>query len=163
MRNYFPVFISLLLISLQLQGCTQTPEKKVKHLEGRVVAITDGDTFTLLTAENRQYKIRLHGIDAPEKKQPFGSRSKQALSDYIFGKEVQVEQIATDRWKRIIGVVYAGDQHINEAMLRDGMAWHYIKYDSNPNWADLESEARREQRGLWSDALAKAPWLWRKK
>jgi endonuclease YncB( thermonuclease family) len=131
-------------------------------LKGRVVGIADGDTFTLLTPEHVQYKIRLHGIDAPEKGQDFGNRSKQALGNLIAGKDVEVQDRGKDRYGRTIGMVFLKGKNINEEMLRQGMAWHFLKYDKNPRWSELEGATREAHVGLWSQPGAVAPWDWRK-
>ena len=90
---------------------------------GRVVGISDGDTFTLLTSDKQQIKVRLSEIDAPEKAQPFGTRSRQALSDLIFSKDFLVIQDDIDRYGRLVGQVYIGNTHVNRNMVQDGMAW----------------------------------------
>ena len=131
-------------------------------LRGRVVGVTDGDTFTLLTTEHVQYKIRLHGIDAPEKGQDFGNRSRQALAGLVAGKEVEVQDRGKDRYGRTIGMVFQNGRNINEEMLRQGMAWHYLKYDQDPLWQDIEASAKAVGRGLWAQPGAIAPWAWRK-
>ena len=132
-------------------------------LTGKVVSIADGDTFTVLDVNNKQRKIRLHGIDAPEKKQPFGNLSKKRLSELVFGKEVRVEKRSTDRYKRIVAIVYADTLNINETMIAEGMAWHFTRYDQNPAWTTLEAQARVNKWGLWKEAYPVAPWEWRRK
>lgn len=92
-------------------------------LTGRIVGISDGDTVTLLDANQRQYKIRLIGIDAPEKKMPFGQRSKEHLSDLVFNKDVQVETEKLDRYGRTLGKILLDRNDINLAMINAGLAW----------------------------------------
>ena len=131
-------------------------------LKGYVVAIADGDTFTLLTNENRQFKIRLYGIDCPEKKQAFGKAAKQELSRLIFNKQVLINQKDIDRYKRVVAIVY--DEHnvcINETMLSTGLAWHFTRYDNNPHWQQLEDNARLQKIGLWAEDNPLPPWQWR--
>lgn len=132
-------------------------------ITGKVVSIADGDTFTLLDEDKKQVRIRLHGIDAPEKRQPFGTVSKKRLSELVFGKEVRVEKRSMDRYKRIVAIVYADTLNINETMIAEGMAWHFTRYDQNPAWTALETKARLNNAGLWKDANPVAPWEWRKK
>ena len=151
-RDMCKTLLSLLFMPLLFQAT----------LKGRVVGISDGDTFTLLTADHVSYKIRLHGIDAPEKKQDFGNRSKQMLSNLIAGKDVIVQDRGKDRYGRTIGMVMLNELNINEEMLRQGMAWHFLKYDKNPRWSELEGAAREAHIGLWSQPGAVAPWDWRK-
>lgn len=132
------------------------------QLSGRVVAIADGDTFTLLTAQNQQVKIRLHGIDCPEKKQPYSNNAKAYTSSLVFGKQVSVQVKNIDRYGRTIGVVFLEDKrNVNELLLQAGWAWHFKKYDQNARWAAMEHQARRNRKGLWADPNPIAPWDWR--
>jgi len=129
---------------------------------GKVVGIADGDTITVLH-QNTQQKIRLEHIDAPEGRQAFGAKAKQALSAKVFGKLVTIRWTKRDRYKRIIGEVWIGPRFINAEMVADGMAWHYKQYSKNKIIAAAESKARTLKQGLWSDATAVAPWDFRKK
>ena len=95
----------------------------------RVIRVSDGDTFTGLDAENRQVKVRLHGIDAPEAKQAFGNVSKKALSDLIAGKTVSVEEVDRDRYGRVVGRVTIAGKLVNAEMVRTGLAWRYVQFD----------------------------------
>ena len=122
-----------------------------EEIVGRVIRVADGDTMTVLAAGNVQEKIRLHGIDAPEKDQAFGQKSKQRLSDYVFGKDVTVTWKSRDKYGRILGTVWLGGKDNNLQMLQDGCAWHYKRFDSNPAYAAAEAEARQMRRGLWID------------
>lgn len=138
-----------------------------QELRGRVVAIADGDTFTLLGPENQQYKIRMQGIDAPEKRQAFGSASKKSLSDKIFQSDVRILWKSRDKYGRLLGEVYLGDRHINLEQVSDGMAWWYVEYA--PSAKDLkaaEQRARKDSLGLWKDVATTTPpippWEWRK-
>lgn len=135
------------------------------QLIGEVVSIADGDTFTLLTADKRQVKIRLHGIDAPESKQAFGQVSKQFLAGLVFKKKVYIKDNGQDRYGRTIGIVYLTSAmeapSVNEELLKSGLAWHYKKYDQNAEWAKLEQVARDGKKGLWKDASPMAPWDFR--
>ena len=134
-------------------------------ITGKVVSIADGDTITVL--ENRtQYKIRLYGIDTPEKRQDFGNRAKQFTSDMVFGKQVQVVKKDIDRYRRIVGMVYVGDYCLNEALIESGMAWVYRKYCKMgicDRWYELESEAKNRKIGLWSHPNPVPPWEYRRK
>ena len=133
-------------------------------LTGRVVGISDGDTFTLLTADKQHVKIRLAEIDAPESRQPYGNKSKQALSRLIFGKDVRVVVQTTDRYGRTVGRPFVGDLDICAEMVRTGAAWAYREYLKDTRLLTLESEARAERRGLWglSEARHTPPWEWRR-
>lgn len=129
---------------------------------GRVVGIADGDTLTVLDADKVQHKIRLAEIDAPEKAQPFGNRSKQALNGLVHGKVVRVVEHGHDKYKRTIGRVYQGDVDVSAEQVKQGLAWVYRKYapKDSPLYA-IEDEARAARRGLWFDAEPTPPWDWR--
>ncbi len=129
----------------------------------KVVGISDGDTFKALTADNQEITVRINGIDAPEKGQPFGKAAKQALSDLIFGQQVKVEILSTDRWRRKISRVYASaGTDVAAEMLKKGMAWHFKKYDNSDYYAQLELQARQARIGLWAGNDIIEPWVWRK-
>ena len=136
-------------------------------ITGHVVGVSDGDTITVLDADKVQHKIRLTGIDAPEKKQAFGNRSKQGLSDMLFNKIVTVETDKRDRYGRELGKVLAGSKDVNLEQVRTGMAWHYKAYERTQSaadrqaYADAENEAKDAKRGLWVDADPIPPWEWR--
>jgi endonuclease YncB( thermonuclease family) len=136
-------------------------------ITGNVVGVADGDTITVLDADKVQYKIRLTGIDAPEKKQPFGNRSKQSLSDMVFNKTVTVETVKRDRYGRELGKVLAGGKDVNLEQVRAGLAWHYKAYERTQSatdrqaYADTENEAKAAKRGLWADSDPIPPWEWR--
>lgn len=132
-----------------------------------VVGVSDGDTITVLDVDRRQWKIRLAGIDAPEKRQPFGQQSKQSLSDRVFGKQVVIETGKSDRYRRIVGKVAVAGEDINLQQIHAGLAWHYKKYEREQSAADRESyaraeeDARRKKRGLWQQLEPVAPWDYR--
>lgn len=98
------------------------------ELYGRVVGISDGDTITVLDAEQVTHKIRLSGIDAPEKTQPFGERAKQQLSDWVYQATVRVIHDKTDHYDRIVGKVTLNGEDVNIQMIHAGLAWHYKAY-----------------------------------
>ena len=125
-------------------------------LTGKVVGVTDGDSLTLLV-DQTQYKIRLIGIDAPEKNQPYGNRAKQELSAKVFGKEVRVVSKGQDKYRRTLGVVEIEGRDVNLEMVKEGWAW---SYRSKP-YAEAEQEARKARVGLWADPNPIPPWEWR--
>ena len=134
------------------------------ELSGKVIGISDGDTFTLLTSDKQQVKIRLAEIDAPESAQPYGNRSKQTLSGLIFSKDVRVAVQTIDRYGRTVGRPYVGDLDVCEEMIRSGAAWVYRQYVIDKGLFDIESEAQAARRGLWAlpEAEQVAPWEWRR-
>ena len=163
--------VSLLLLLLTLQSCFIQPavNKGINYsnlvFTARVIRILDGDTMEVLY-ENNPIKIRLAHIDCPEKRdhQPFGNKAKQALSNLCFGQMVSVQGQKYDRYKRLIAVVINDKkQVVNQEMIKQGMAWHFKKYSSDPLYAQLEINARENKVGLWKDGDAIPPWKWRKK
>lgn len=134
------------------------------ELAGRVVGVLDGDTLDILTAEKKQFRIRLAGIDAPEKRQAFGNIAKEALSNAVFGKAVTVEWNKTDRYGRLVGRVTANGVDVNLAMVKQGLAWHYKAYarEQAPRdqiaYAAAEDLARANHLGLWRDRNPTPPW-----
>ena len=138
-------------------------------IQGEVVGLADGDTITVLDANRTQHKIRLAGIDAPEKRQPFGTRSKESLSAMVFRRQVSVEWKKTDRYGRIIGKVLVGDVDVCLEQVKHGMAWHYKTYEREQlpedrrAYAAAEDQARRSRVGLWRDPSPVPPWDFRKR
>lgn len=136
-------------------------------ITGRVVGVADGDTLTVLEADNVQHKIRLGGIDAPEKKQAFGQRSKESLSDLAYDKQVDVETTKRDRYGRQIGKVLVDGRDVNLVQVERGMAWFYRQYqrEQSPNdqrlYEAAEDAAKVGGRGLWRDADPVPPWEFR--
>jgi endonuclease YncB( thermonuclease family) len=128
---------------------------------GRVIKIADGDTLTILDADNVQHRIRLFGIDAPEKSQPFGNQSKKSLSEKVFGETVRIEVTDIDRYGRAVGRIFLGNRFINLEQVRDGFAWRYTAYDRHHEFEAAEAEARAHRRGLWSAAHPTPPWEFR--
>ena len=119
-------------------------------LTGRAVSIIDGDTFILLINGNEQIKIRLDGIDAPEKSQDFGSRAKEYLSEMIWDQELTVNVTKKDRYGRSIGKISTPTiEDVNIEMIKAGLAWHYKEYNHDKTYADAEILARKNKKGLW--------------
>ena len=127
-----------------------------------VVGITDGDTIKVRCGESEQERVRLTQIDTPERSQDFGTKAKQALSELIFQKQIQLQREGRDRYGRTLGAVYLDGQHINFEMVRLGMAWCYRKYLEDQHCLELEERARSENLGLWSQVGAVTPWEFRK-
>jgi len=137
-------------------------------LTGRVVRVTDGDTIVVLDADKVQHKIRLQGIDAPERRQAFGTKSKEHLSDLVAGKAVEVDYSKNDRYGRVLGIVLVNGGDVNLEQVEAGMAWHYKKYQGEQSasdrvkYSDAELEARRQKIGLWRDPNPMPPWNYRR-
>lgn len=133
------------------------------EIRGKVVAVLDGDTVTVLDdLDNAQFRIRLSGIDAPEKNQAFGTAAKKHLSGLVFGKVVSVRFKEVDRYGRIVGRIWLDGADVNLRMIRDGMAWHYSYFGKTPEYAEAERLARAEKRGLWIDENPVNPYQFRK-
>lgn len=128
---------------------------------GNVVGVADGDTITVLDAQKVQHKVRLAEIDAPEKAQAFGNKSKQALSVLVFGKQVSIVEQGQDKYKRTIGRIYQDDVDVSAEQVKMGMAWVYRKYSKDKTLLPLEDEAKSQRRGLWADSRPTPPWEWR--
>ena len=137
-------------------------------LEGRVVKVADGDTITILDQDRVQHKIRLEGIDAPEKKQAFGWRSKHQLSLLVFGRWVTVETYKKDKYGRQVGKVLVQGVDANLAQIKNGLAWHYTAYANEQSmqdrteYSDAQTHARALQLGLWQDPQPVPPWDYRR-
>ena len=127
---------------------------------GKVVAVADGDTITVLK-DLQQVKVRLTEIDAPEKKQAFGNRSKESLSDLCFGKTATLIEKSKDRYGRTLARVTCDGTDANVEQVRRGLAWAYTKYLTDPQIKAIEEEARASRLGLWRDEKPVPPWEWR--
>jgi micrococcal nuclease len=129
---------------------------------GKVVRVADGDTIEVLV-NNRQVRVRLFGVDAPELHQPFGNRARQGTSELTFGKTVTVRVNRMDEYGRVVGEVILPDgASLNQELVRRGLAWWYRHYAPQDKQLEaLEAEARRAKRGLWADARPIEPWVWR--
>lgn len=130
----------------------------------RVIDVSDGDTITVLNEENKQMRVRLWGIDAPEKKQSYGQAARRHLAEHIAGKDVRLEIRGKDRYGRVLAVVWLGDENENLLQVRDGFAWHYSQYAKKATeYADAEKCAREHHWGLWQDASPTPPWEFRRR
>jgi endonuclease YncB( thermonuclease family) len=160
------IFLSLLLIFTNFYVANASAEN---ILQGKVVKVADGDTITILDVNKTQHKIRLQGIDAPEKTQAFGEKSKQSLYDMVHGKTVQVSFTKNDKYGRIVGKVFLDTQDICHQQIKSGLAWHYKKYqDEQPEedrsaYSTSELTAKNQQLGLWSEPQPMPPWDYRKR
>lgn len=154
----------LFLYALFLFSCSSKNTSIIESnasLTGKVIKIVDGDTFDMLTDNQTTIRIRMNGIDCPERKQDYYQVCKDALGEYIFGKDVSIIMHGTDRYKRTIALVYIGNEDINLKMITNGYAWHYKKYSSDINMANAESGARSRKVGLWAMKYPVAPWDFR--
>ncbi len=153
--------------TVQIQNSNKSDLNKknvrLKSINGHVVGISDGDTFSLLFDNGFTVKVRLNKIDCPEKKQAYSNRAKQELSNMIFNKNVRIEYTKKDGYGRVLGDVYVDNLYVNEEMIKRGMAWHYKKYSDDAHFAELERKAMINKVGLWQDPNPVPPWDFRKK
>jgi endonuclease YncB( thermonuclease family) len=155
------LFFSLILV---LAFLTQSWFSSQSNEFLRVVGVKDGDTVVLLTAAKEEITVRLSEIDAPERKQAFGTVSRTFLSDLIFGKEVKLEKLGTDRYGRTLGFIYLRNgTNVNLEMVKNGMAWQYEKYSKSAVLKKAQASAKSMKVGLWRDPYPVAPWEFRRK
>lgn len=141
---------------------------RAETLVGRVVGLADGDTVTVLDSQQVQHRVRIAGIDAPEKRQPYSARSKLSLSALVMGREVAVDWRKVDRYGRLVGTVRLDGVDAGLEQVRIGLAWHYKAYEGEQSPADrmlyaaTEDTARRAKLGLWSQSSPEPPWDFRR-
>ncbi|UOK43400.1 MULTISPECIES: thermonuclease family protein [Flavobacterium] len=134
------------------------------YFTGKVIAIKDGDTVVVLDSLNKQTTLRLAEIDCPEKNQPFGTKAKQFTSQEIFSKTIRYKVYDVDRYGRTVAQVYYDDnKYLSAEIIKHGMGWHYKKYSTSKELAQLEITARKNKTGLWIDTNPIEPSQWRKK
>lgn len=132
---------------------------------GQVVAVTDGDTIKVLQ-DGRQRKIRLYGVDTPEKKQAFGQKAKDFTATLVAGKVVDIDPVDQDRYGRTVGLVTVDGRILNEELIKKGFAWVYRQYCKRGEcreWLMFESQAKAAKIGLWADPAPIPPWEWRRR
>ncbi|HVO84147.1 MAG TPA: thermonuclease family protein [Syntrophobacteria bacterium] len=147
--------IAALLFCLPAPCCAWT---------GKVIGVADGDTITVLR-NGQPEKIRLWGIDCPEKNQDFETKAKHVTSILVFAKVVDIDPVTVDRYGRTVAFVKVGDTVVNEELIRQGLARVFTRYCDRPiceRWEHIEAEAREEKRGLWSMPNAISPWEFRR-
>jgi endonuclease YncB( thermonuclease family) len=150
----------MLFMLFLLASCSLTTEKEV--ISGKVISVADGDTMTILTADKKQIKIRMLGIDAPERGQDFGTVARQQLNNLCYGKTVTVENKGEDQYGRVLGVVYVDGMNVNEYMVRNGLAWYYRHFVNDPRLDSLELLARKDKVNIWSMKKPIPPYEFRK-
>lgn len=155
------IFLSFLHVSCyQNRHCTNCD---VKIISGKIIKIVDGDTYDLLTQEKVTYRIRMNGIDAPERGMSFYKVSKNFLGKLIFNKQVKIEQLDKDSYGRLICNTLLDDTiPVEYEMVKNGLAWHFKKYSDDTILANAETSARSLKIGLWSEENPIPPWEKRK-
>ena len=156
-------FITSLTLTLLILSVTLPASALDNPFSGEVVGVLDGDTIDVLV-DRSPVRVRLHGIDCPEKSAPFGNQAKKYASDLAFKKTVTVHTTDVDRYGRIVGeVILPDDTSLNRELVRAGYAWWYQKYaPDDKELKALEETARASQRGLWADPNPIPPWEWRR-
>ncbi|MDR2093703.1 MAG: thermonuclease family protein [Azoarcus sp.] len=150
----------LSVVGLSAPPCVAAP----RTITGQVIKVADGDTLTLRNTRGKKIRVRLVGIDAPEKCQPFGQHSRASLAELALGRHARVEVVEVDRYGRSVGLVRTGDdgETLNRIQLRRGLAWVYARYNRDASLHALAREARNARRGLWADERPVEPWRWRR-
>ncbi len=146
------IIVLLILITTSIFGLT-----------GNVVKVVDGDTIHVMTSTANTVKIRLENIDAPETGQEHSKESKIFLSNMVLNRSVSVNVTSTDFYGRSIGVVYLSSKNVNLEMVKYGHAWWFKAYSKDTNYQTLESTAKLNGYGLWSDPNPIPPWEYRKR
>ena len=154
--------LSLLLLTLSLTPASDAQDEP--FLPGAVVGVVDGDTADI-RLQSGMIRVRLHAVDAPERDQPQGAASKAALSQLIFGRNVQVEPIEQDRYDRLVARLWLGELDVNAELIKQGRAWVYRRYADDPAYCAYEKQARDRRLGLWALPRERrpAPWEWRQR
>ena len=148
----------MLLLSILLLWCLSGN----KTISCRVIGIKDGDTVEILTVDRKTITVRLNGIDAPEKDQPYSQKSRESLSRLLFRKQVKLYTFGNDRYGRLLADIYVDSINVNYMQVAKGLAWHYKKYSDDVNLAQLERQARDQKLGLWQEKDPVAPWEFRR-
>lgn len=134
------------------------------RLAGSVVGVSDGDTVDV-RLQSGMIRVRLHGIDAPERDQPYGRTSRRELSQLVYRKEVELEPIEQDRYERLVARIWLDGQDVNAELVKRGAAWVYRRYATEAAWCAYEKAARDKDLGLWAlpNEQQVAPWEWRRR
>lgn len=157
----------ILLLVITLTSCSSKTDKnlslkKKNVVTGRVVSIIDGDTYDALLEGNKILRIRMEGIDAPEKGMPFYQKSKKYLSSLCYNREVTILFTGVDNHKRFLAYTYNEQgKGLSQEMIKEGLAWHYKRYNADSSLSILETEARNLKKGLWSEEVIMSPWRYR--
>jgi endonuclease YncB( thermonuclease family) len=167
------------LFASQLAEADASRERVLSHAKGshraersfvaHALSVADGDSFEARRADGKKIRIRLAGIDAPEKSQPWANKSREKLREFLGRHELEVRALKTDPWGRYVAVVTAGDGDASLAMLAAGLAWHFERYDSDltpalrKRYAEAAAAAQAERAGLWRDDDPEPPWEFRRR
>ncbi len=156
-----------LLLALALAACS-SPSSHTEQGSVEVIGVADGDTITVRSSDDKKPKperVRLYGVDCPERKQPHGVDAKQFTSDFVLGKKVEIVEMGAgkDRYGRTVAKVWRGKIELGQELLANGLAWHSTRHDGSQLYAELQRDAKTNRRGLWADSDPQPPWEWRKR
>jgi len=166
MRPRFSFFLlaTALVFAVACKSSAKKKQARLKSFSGKVVRAADGDTITVLKSGDERTRVRLHGVDCPERSQPFGKKAGIFTRALTVGTTVKVNVKDIDRYGRVVGrVMLSNGKNLGEELLRAGLAWHYKRYSKSKKLAALEAEARQKKRGLWGDKTSEAPWTYRRR
>ena len=153
--------LSLSILSCIFLSCDVSSQHESNNLSGNVVKIIDGDTYDIIV-DGKQTRIRMFGIDAPERGMDYYKVSKQYLGELCMNQGIHLEIVNTDRYGRIVAKSFLADgRELGAEMIRAGMAWHFKRYSDDEVLATLETTARENQVGLWSISNPIPPWDYR--
>ena len=161
------VLLSLLLIFSSTIGAVASAEPNEEPVSVRIVSIVDGDTLVIQGSRLESVRLRLIGIDAPEKAQPHGKQARERLLELALGQEGQLIRAGQDRYGRVLGVISVGGVDLAADLLSQGLAWYYRPCSGRrfvaacENYRKAEERARHQQIGIWADRYREAPWEWR--
>ncbi len=157
------IVITLFLTVMASWGKTSCAETHTRHtqtISGKVIHISDGDTYDILTEGNITHRVRMLGIDAPEKGQDFHRKATDYLKSLLYNQTVTIQFESTDRYGRLLAFTYLSDgREASHEMIRAGYAWHYLQYNQDDDLAQLEQEAREKKIGLWASPNPIEPWV----
>ena len=149
------------MVGIWLTGCSPAILDQ-DSFEGKCVAVRDGDTIDVRRGANT-VRVRLHGIDAPEHTQPFSNVARRRTDELARNRWVRIEVKDRDRYARIVGRVWVDDEDLSQTLVREGLAWHYTRYSSDPRLAYFQMRARQKRWGLWQDRNPEPPWEFRRR
>ena len=163
-RSIYKNLLRLLSLSILFSiflSCDVSSQHESNNLSGNVVKIIDGDTYDIIV-DGKQTRIRMFGIDAPERGMDYYKVSKQYLGELCMNQGIHLEIVNTDRYGRIVAKSFLPDgRELGAEMIRAGMAWHFKRYSDDQVLATLETTARENQVGLWSISNPIPPWDYR--
>lgn len=140
---------------------TKKPDLPSNLIEATCIKVSDGDTIKVRLDDDSVEKVRLYGVDCPEKRQSFGREATQFTKDMVSGKTVNISPVTTDKYGRTVAWVYVDGKCLDKELLKAGLAWHYKEYSEEEELAILEEEARAKKIGLWQEPNPTPPWEWR--